>query len=514
MKKNKRKVILFCAASPPQSGVVENYALAHIYGLEYIKLFSLRDPEIKRNYEIEVLSLSAHLPREEIVDIILHGSPDIVGLSCSVKNYFVTLDIARQIKLASPETDIVAGGPEMFAPENIMEKNKFIDYVVMGEGEETFRELLLNRLRGDSPEGVASLCFRKEGKPFRTVLRPPIADLNFLPRIVTKQRAADSSGVVLYETARGCRHSCTYCLWSPYPKRYFSIRRVLSDVKLLLDNKKVSRIFFIDSDFDSDPQRAVTILRYVKENNPNGVKVSAFLSFDHMDDELLSLMGELCHEVPIGLQTVDHKCLKALGRSWFDLARFDASLQAILRHISADNLYIDLMYGLPHETPDVFIDTLLWCVKRGLNHINFFRIALYPGTPLEKSAFQHGYVYDTEPPHMVYSSKYFSYEDLLSIENAITNFKILSHFFNPQDMITLEGALDLREALIDFNKGCEWMESCYTRINESNIADIDVGKAAPWLVAYLEKNISSSRILNSLRKKVEKRSLSEECLRY
>ncbi|HOX29194.1 MAG TPA: cobalamin-dependent protein, partial [bacterium] len=371
----KRKIILFCAAPPTQLGVVENYALAHIYGLEYIRAFALRNPEIKKNYDIEVLSLPLDSLLEKIVDAIVCDAPEIVGLSCSLKNYFITLDIARQIKLAAPEIDIVVGGPEVFEPERIMEKNVCFDYAVMGEGEETFREFLLSRIRGAGPEEVAGLCYRKDGKPVRGSVRHPIKDINLLPSIIDRQRANDVSGVILYETARGCRHGCSYCLWSPYPKRYFSLNRVKRDLKNLLNNENVSRIFFIDSDFDSDQERAIAILRYFKENNSHGCKLSAFLSFDNMNPELLSLMGELCHEVPIGLQTVDNKCLNALGRAWFDLARFDASLPSVLRYIPADRLYIDIMYGLPYETPDVFLDTLLWCVKRGLNHINFFRLA-------------------------------------------------------------------------------------------------------------------------------------------
>lgn len=499
----KKRKIIFCAiAEPVQQGIVETYELARVYGFEYIRAFSLSDPEIKKRCDIEILSFPHDPLDEEIIDTVVLERPEIVGFSCSLKNYYCTMDITRQIKLASPETLIVIGGPEVFAPERIMEKHPSIDFAVIGEGEETFRELLSGLIHKTGPEGIAGLCYRKSGKPVRNKPRNPIADINVLPVIITPARTAGFSGVVLYETSRGCRHNCSYCLWSPYPKRYFSLGRVKKELKNLLENKNISRIWFIDSDFDSDPGRAVAILRYIKDNNTHGTKISAFLSFTSPDAELLSLAGELCHEVPVGLQTINRRSLRALGRSWFDVARFENALPDILRHIPANRLYIDLMYGLPHETPDVFFDTLLWCVRRGLTHINFFRLGIYPGTDIERNAAKHRYVFDSEPPHLVYGSDSFSYDDLLIIENAIVNFKILTRIFSPGDMVSLDRALDLRAALVKLNEGCDWWETCFTRINESNIANIDAAKAAPQILGYLKKNIRDARLLRVFREKI------------
>lgn len=496
----KTNIVLCAIAEPEHIGVVENYELSRVYGLEYIRKHALTDPEIRKRYKIEICAFSQGIACEEIIDTILSREPELIGFTCSLKNFLQVLDVTRQIKLASPGVDIIYGGPEVFEPQRLMERFEFIDFAVAGEGEETFRDFLKSRMNGSGPRGVAGLSYRRSGKPVHNPPRPPIADLDSLPRLISNERVSRFSGVCLYETSRGCRHCCTYCLWSPYPKRYFSLRRVKKDLKILLSNKNISRIFFIDSDFDSDSSRAVEILRYVKKNNHHGAKVSAFLSFLSDNEELLSLMGELCHEVPVGLQTLDKACLKALGRPWFNITNFERRLPLILRHIEAEKLYIDLMYGLPHETPSVFLDTLMWCVAHGLTHINFFRLGLYPGAPLEKESASHGYIYDPDPPHLVYSSRYFTYDDLLIIENVIVNFKLLTRIFGPAEMIALNDMMDLRRAVKELHLSYARWETCFRRVNESNIADVDIERALPHILDYIESNIPAVRDFQAIKR--------------
>lgn len=499
----KQKIILYAVDEPASAGVVERYELANVYGLEYIRAFALENREIKKNYDITISVFPGDVLNEEVVDLAARHKPEMAGFTCSLKNHYRVMDFARQIKLASPDTKIIIGGPEAFAPDKIMAAHPYIDYAAVGEGEETFRDLLLARISGKPMKNIQGLCFRKSGKIIRNKDRKPIENLDILPRVVTSERAASFSDVVLYETSRGCRHSCAYCLWSPYPKRYFDIGRVKKDLKAILSNKNVTRIWFIDSDFDSDPKRASEILRFVKANNPHKQKISAFLSFTTHEPELLALVSELFFEVPVGLQTVDGKIMKALGRLWFDIKKFERALPDILRSIAADRLYIDLMYGLPHETLDAFFDSLLWCVRNGLCHINFFRLGIYPGTTLHRDAHKYGYVFDPWPPHLVYSSATCSYSDILEIENAITNFKILTVIFGAEGMAFLEKHVNMRTVLENIDGRDEEWETHFTRINESNISGIDAGGLLPRISNYLSRNVEDRKVLKEIEARIK-----------
>lgn len=486
-----KRLVMLCGVQERKArGVVEDYALANTYAFEYLKAYALKDARIKNLYDIRIKVFDAGSPDEEIIDCITLAAPDLIGFSCSLKNHCRVMGLARQIRLAVPQTEIIIGGPEAFSPERFMARHPEIDYAAIGEGEETFRELLLQLSGGRKFAAVDGLCYRESGQLKRSAPRQVIADLDRIPSMLTPARAADLSGIVLYETSRGCRNNCTYCLWSPYKKRYFSLARVKKELNLLLRNENITRIHFIDSDFDADPERAKSILRHVWDNRHPHLKISAFMDFQSGDRELMELAAGMSFEIPIGLQSVNPDILKAIGRSWFNLSRFEDNLKAVMKLIPASTLYIDIMYGLPGDDYGRFMESLLWCVDRCLPHINFFRLAIFPGTPLDRNNLKYGYVFDPQPPYLVYSSNSFSYDDILRIENTIVNFKVLRAFFDGEGLKYLASHLDLPGILDTLQDCTPDFAQYYTSINESNISGIEVRRLRPFVADWIKKALA------------------------
>ncbi len=506
MKSENKKEIVFCKVENPADRSPEQFGLSLSYAFEYLSAFALEDNVITDNFRFTVESASRDDLDEEVIFRIALRKPFMVGFSCSVENVRRCAVLARQIKLGSPETKIIFGGPELFAPEQIMEKYTFVDYGVSGEGEQTFHELLLSLLHSGKLTDVKGLCHRDNDCVVMNTARKPMDDLSKIPVLFTEGRADSLSGPILYESARGCPHHCTYCLWSPYPKRYFPIERVKKELGLLLGNPNVERIFIIDSDFDSDVQRAKEILTFIKKRGRPGIKVSAFLNFYEPDAELYDLVAELFHEVPIGIQTVSGHLMKALGREWFDITKFEKSLEAILARIPAEKLYIDLMHGLPDEKPGDFFETLVWCASRGLTHINFFRLSIFPGSPLSKNAAKFGYATDPEPPHLVYSSKTLTYDDILDIETMIVNYKVLESIMRREELAELASTPGFKVAVERLHECLPDYEKHFVQINESNISDVDNGTLAPAALDFLTRAIKDKKTQEIIRRGINDQS--------
>lgn len=492
----KKRKVIFCAAEPYNQGIVpERYDLSTSYAYEYLVSYAEADRDVSAAYEFEIMNFKYDMLDEDAIFAIAMKKPYMVGFSCSVKNFERNMNIARQVKLARPEVKIIIGGPEAFAAERIMKSRQYIDYAVIGEGEKTFADLLKHSDNSRKRENIKGLAFRNEKGITINPQSEAIENIDSIPSIFNKKKADSLSGIVLYETSRGCTHSCTYCVWSPYRKRSFSMIRIKKELSLLLKNENISRIWFIDSDFDSDAERAKEILRFAEKHKGEGVQFAGFLDFDYADDELMELVARLFFEAPIGLQSVKPEVLRACGRSWFSVKKFEKTIDRLLEKISPDVLYIDIMYGLPKDNYDGFIETLMWCIERGLTHINFFRTGIYPGTALERNSKKYGYVYDPEPPHLVYSSNTFSYSDIVRIENAIVNYSVLLAVVGNEGIRTLKDKANL-PAILDGLNGCTPdYEKHFKYVNESNISDIDANTLKPFVLKYLKTNVRNKLTL-------------------
>ncbi|MCX6730394.1 MAG: cobalamin-dependent protein, partial [Candidatus Roizmanbacteria bacterium] len=166
-------------------------------GLYNIKSTLLNDSEINKKLKVDIRTFSfktTHLiqgqrfplfsPQEiqSMVQKILQSGTTIVGFSCFMWNMDATLHIAKQIKKSNKSITIILGGPE--ATDNldsIFKNNPFIDFVVSGEGEETFLELIQSLvLKKRELENVLGISYRKEKKVFHNDERP-LMDLSHIP---------------------------------------------------------------------------------------------------------------------------------------------------------------------------------------------------------------------------------------------------------------------------------------------------------------------------------------------
>ena len=181
-----------------------------------LAVYSLKANAGKYEEDIELAEYTINHQKEEILAGIYRKKPDVVGFSCYIWNIEYVLDVAENLKKICPQVEIILGGPEVsYDAEKVLQRYPFVDLVMVGEGENTFREYVAFLL-GEGAEkrsDIAGLCYREEdGKAVFTAPRMPMKmdDLVFPYRDLEQME----NRIIYYETIRGCPFSCSYCLSS------------------------------------------------------------------------------------------------------------------------------------------------------------------------------------------------------------------------------------------------------------------------------------------------------------
>jgi radical SAM superfamily enzyme YgiQ (UPF0313 family) len=238
-------------------------------GLEHLaaNILDLADVKII-NAKVRNLSL------KEIMKEINEFNPDIVGISCCfTTGVNFALKIAKESKKYG--YSIVLGGwHPNFAPSEVL-NYPFVDVVVRGEGETTFRELIENK----NLEEIKGISFRNNGSIINNPDRPLIKDLNNLPFPATKLRHKKSIFQIFQmpidaiETSRGCPHRCTFCNIHLFYRGTYRVKtpeRVIQELKIIANGKKHINIMIVDDNFTSDIKRVDKICDLIIKE---GIKV-------------------------------------------------------------------------------------------------------------------------------------------------------------------------------------------------------------------------------------------------
>ncbi len=213
----------------------------------------------------------------------------------------------------------IAGG-QHFAGENIVEAlNSSIDYVVIGEGEETIKELLLalqGKLKLSEVKGIAYL---EEGKAVFTPEREPITDFDRLP--IPDFSLVRYAKINLYpvERIRGCGMNCEFCTVKGKP-RYSSPERLMEQISSLVEKKNARDFFVVDDLFGQQRDETIrfcNMLEQYQKNISKRLDLAVQIRLDKAKDtELLSAMRKASiSSVAIGLESPIEEELKAMNKA-------------------------------------------------------------------------------------------------------------------------------------------------------------------------------------------------------
>lgn len=373
--------------------------------LYYLKGYLLK---IKPSSEVTIQVFTENQSTSAILRKILEAKAQIIGFSCYLWNIKKTLNICRRLKEINPGLKIVLGGPEVSPrAKGLLAKEKAIDVVVKGEGEESFAQLVLQMWRsiGADLSGVRGISFRKGQEIIHNPNRPLLRNVGDIPSpyLSGLVNLKDKNIVdVPLETMRGCTFRCCYCYYhknSPVV-RYFSLSRIEKELKLILSHKP-HEVYLMDPTFNFNSQRAKNILKiFIRYNQCSNLHVE--LKAELVDEEMACLLSQAnAYNIEIGIQSTDPKTLKAINRG-FNKEEFIKGI----RYLNKFKLYyeIQLIDALPHQGYGSLMKSLDWLYSMHPAKVVIFRLNMLPGTSLRDKAAGFGIEYDHLAPYSAYKS--------------------------------------------------------------------------------------------------------------
>ena len=302
---------------------------------------------------------------------------DVIGFSCFKSNFENTLAVVQMLKSRKPKIKIVLGGPEMmrqhfktlgsFSPEI----HSLADYIVVGEGEESFYQFILGRHQ----EKIS--------------LFSQFGDLAKLPH--PRFEGVDFSlyrrDAVPVEFSRGCVRRCNFCseriLFTGYRSR--SVENFLNEIEFYRRERNIQYFIFFDSMLNGDIRKMDQLLDGIIQRFGSVYWEAQMAVREDMDLDMMRKMKRSgCYNIFIGLESGCDSTLKKMNKGFTtdQASRFFKRL-----HEAELNFGVSMMVGYPGESDEDFEESLAFILDHKdvipkIEQVNPF--TYYDGTTAEK----------------------------------------------------------------------------------------------------------------------------------
>lgn len=327
----------------------------------------------------------------EVRKVISDVDPDILGVSSMTASYVSALNVSKIAKQINPKVKVVFGGKHPSAlPEDTL-RNRSVDFVVIGEGEETFKELLLNV---NKPETVRGIAYRNfDGKVCMTPPRAYISDINVLPipifeSSINKYAYEDKNNSKPHAwsliSARGCPFQCIYCA-SDKTIRYRTPENVEEEIIMVKEKYGISHFDFEDDSFSLNRNRILALCNRLRDKK---VKWTCITRVDLIDETLVSAMKESgCVSVSLGIETGSPKTLEIIKKK-INYENISEALKIFKKYGILCRGYF--MIGFPWENWEDMKQTLDLIHKLPIERFQLNIATPLPGTQMFQSLVDSG----------------------------------------------------------------------------------------------------------------------------
>ncbi len=329
-----------------------------------------------------------------IINEIIRSKTEILGFSVYSPNLAWVLKIAKEVKLRRDIPIVFGGIHPTLVPTTVL-KNQYVDYVICGEGEYPFLELINAIEKGLPISKIKNLCYKSNGTVITNSLRPPI-DLNKLP-LIDKDLFGGwiEQKDYLLTAGRGCPFSCSYCCESYLNKIYNfkyhrkrTVESVIKELKVMKKKFKFKRVYFFDPIFFSDKTWILKFLKQYRKHINVPFKCEGHVKF--IDRELaIVLKKSKCYGMDIGIQNINQD----LREKIMDRQETNEDLKKGLTICDKVGLRYDIdhLFGIPGETEkDHFDSAMFYSNLKNLNRIKVFYLMYFPKIKILDSALKSG----------------------------------------------------------------------------------------------------------------------------
>lgn len=379
--------------------------------MRYLKAFT---KDLDFQGDIKEFSINDRV--ENILEGIIEEKPDVVAFSCYIWNMEFVNRLAELIKLVDPNIEILYGGPEVSYEGKEFLENHEGEYVIVGEGEKTFREFVLYKLGEGKIEDIKGLNYKRDGKVFENPKRPEM-DMNELVFPYTYEEDINNK-IVYYEASRGCPFKCKYCLSSVmHGVRFLDVERVKKELKYFME-RGLKLVKFVDRTFNCNREYTVELLKYLSEQDTE-TRFHFEVAADLLTEEQIEILNNAPKgrfQLEVGVQTTNNEVLHNINR----YITYENIEEKVLKVAAGKNVmqHLDLIAGLPGEDLESF--------KKSFNDVHAIRpdeiqlgfLKLLKGSSMREEAEKWGIVYSPYAPYEIIRSKDISYEELLLLKKV------------------------------------------------------------------------------------------------
>ena len=384
-----------------------------VYSLQ--KFVTAYAPEYGRNVELAEFTINHYA--DDILQEIYRRRPDVVAFSCYIWNLQMIERVMEDLPRVLPEVQIWAGGPEVSydAPE-FLKKHGCMTGVMMGEGEETFLDLMEYWHGKKNLSEIPGITWRDGKGEIKVQPGRPLLDMNRIPFLYDELDDFEHR-IIYYESSRGCPFSCSYCLSSiDKSVRFRDAQTVVKELQFFLD-RKVPQVKFVDRTFNCRHSHALTIWNYIREHD-NGITNFHFeIAADLLNEEELALLNTMrpgLVQLEIGVQSTNQKTIEAIDR----VMDFSHLCSVVKRVQSGHNIHqhLDLIAGLPWENFDSFRQSFNDVYHLYPDQLQLGFLKVLKGSRMQEKAEEYGIVYHSDPVYEVFYTNWISYQEILELK--------------------------------------------------------------------------------------------------
>ncbi|MDO8740485.1 MAG: radical SAM protein [Candidatus Woesearchaeota archaeon] len=355
----------------------------------------------QKGHTVKIIDASAMgIGFNTTIGILKEFGPDFIGIAANnavAKNALFLAGKAKE-ELNVP---VILGGPHPSCfPEECL-NTKGVDYIILGEGEKTFPELIDKISAKKEIKAIPGIGYKERGKAKFTVQTGPIMALDELPPIAwhlfdfklytplpNQYRRLPA---VNYITSRGCPwRKCAFCYQSGIMSQVYrrhSPERVIEDIKLLMHKYGMKEISFWDDNFLINENWIKRFCDLLKENKLD-LAWSCYGKVSTPTEEMLKRVAEAgCWSVFYGIESGNQDLLDGINKG--------ITLDQVRRTIKLTHKYGmetrgSFMLAIPGETPEKAEKTIKFAIALDLDYAQF--LPTYPeyGTPLYDLAMKTG----------------------------------------------------------------------------------------------------------------------------
>ena len=446
--------------------------------------------------------------KDDIMRDIYLEHPDVVCVSCYIWNLSFVKELMADLIKILPGADFWAGGPEVsYDAEKFLTENSEFKGVMVGEGEETFKELAGYYVEKNPQnlKDMTGICYRDGDQIIHNGWRQ-IMDLSSIP-FIYKDLSEFKNRIIYYESSRGCPFSCSYCLSSIDKKlRFRDTETVKKELQFFIDNK-VPQVKFVDRTFNCKHDHAMAIWKYINEHD-NGVTNFHFeISADLLREEELQEMSTMrpgLIQLEIGVQSTNLDTIKAIHRT-MDFEKLKGIVDRI-HSFGNIHQHLDLIAGLPYEDYDSFRHSFndVYALKPQQLQLGFLKVL--KGSHMMEMCKEYGIVYKTQEPYEVLSTKWLDYDHVLklkTVENMVEVYYNSGQFQNTLEYLEnfFPDAFSIYERLGSFYMEKGYGDVSHTRMRRyeilleflEDVPEISMDQVKDQMVydLYLRENLKS-----------------------